>query len=101
MIQWFITNVWPTMFHTLIAAATGAIAAVLVVAPIKQGLHTLTGRIGKAIDSLDPDVPVGLTRQLDSVEAELKHLNTHVSGTLLVHQVRDKDDAPSIPAHHK
>lgn len=98
MIQWFVINVYPTALRTVVAAATGAIAAVLVIAPIKKGLHSMGKRLSAAIDSLDPDVPVGLTKQLDDMQTELQHIGTHLGGTLQVHVDKDRDDAAL--AHH-
>lgn len=91
MWHWLTLNVWPTALRTTVSALTGGIVAVVIIAPMRGAFRLLRHRISSVLDSLDPDIPVGLTKQLDSMQGQLTDINKHVGGTLNVHPIHDPD----------
>lgn len=85
--SWFADNVEVIALHAAVSAVTGGLVAAAVVAPLRNVVRNLTHRISAAMDSLDPDVPVGLTKQLDDMDTKLQTLNRQMDGTLKVRTV--------------
>ena len=100
MIHWLVVNVWPTTLRTIVSAITGAFVAAMIVAPARGAFKVLRKRISSAIDSLDPDVPVGLTKQIDDLHGQLQQLNGHVAGTLNVRQTEPLRVEPHVALDH-
>lgn len=87
VITWLIVHVWPTALRTTVSAVTGAIVAAFILAPMRGAMRLLRKRVSHVLDSLDPDVPVGLTEQMNDVQKQLQGLNDHMDNdTIKVRQ---------------
>lgn len=86
--HWLTTFVLPKAEYSAISTLTGAFIGILIVAPFRGVVKKMRGRISSAIDSLDPDVPVGLTKQLDAMTSELDAMRQRLEGHLHV-EVKD------------
>lgn len=97
MIHWLTTTVWPQALHAIIYTVSSAVTAIVFVAPLRGAIRRIRKQLSTVLDSLDPDVPVGLTEQLGRMEAELDAMRERLEGRLHV-EVRDD---PLVSPHRK
>lgn len=63
MIHWLLVNVMPTAVRTATATLTAGLVGLLILQPLKAHLRVFK----HAAESLDPEVPGGVTEQLDEL----------------------------------
>lgn len=90
--HWLLVNVVMKAENAAVWGASTGIVGIFLIAPLRGALKRLRKQMTSVLDSLDPDVPVGLTKQIDDMQAQLHTLNHHVSEHVLkVRQVAEDE----------
>ena len=73
--NWLVINVVPTAVHTAVGTVAGALTMALIVVPFRKVFK----KLGRAVDSIDPDTDTGVTKQLREIKEATRatHTQTH------------------------
>lgn len=87
MTHWLLTVAIPKAESAAIYTTISSLTVVFIVAPFKNLLKRARKHVSRALDSLDPDVPVGLTKQIDDLITKVERIHDHL----------DIDSHPHVP----